>query len=170
MIIAGLTALAIPFLLRSSSPSGTTTPPPPGGTTPPSGGSSGSGNGGDTTPPQTTLAVTGVFRFPREGYDYYYPNLTITLHAADDVNLSTVYLNDTGMVRAWNVSGTFANLTWTVTNLGLHNLTYWSADKAGNNETRHAITTRLAKPDLNDLLSLIANSHIDNQGIKNALS
>ncbi len=54
--------------------------------------------------------------------------------------------------------------------LGLHKLTYWTADKAGNNETPHATTARLAKPDLSDLLSLIANSHIDNHGIKNALS
>ncbi len=57
-----------------------------------------------------------------------------------------------------------------MTNPGLHKLTYWSADKAGNNETPHTATARLAKPDLTDLLSLIAHSHIDNHGIMKALS
>ncbi len=57
-----------------------------------------------------------------------------------------------------------------MTSPGPHKLTYWSADKAGNTETPHGATARLAKPDFSDLLNLIANSHIDNHGVKNALS
>lgn len=105
MILAGPTALIIPFLFHGPSPSGTTTPPPPvrGGTTPLSGGNGGgSASGGgsqDTSLPQTTISIRAPFDFPRAGNIYYYPNFTSTLHALDDMNLSTVSLNEAGTVH-----------------------------------------------------------------------
>jgi hypothetical protein len=124
----------------------------------------------DNKPPTTTAQITGMLAWVRDNVQFYYPNFTITLHAVDDENLSSIILNDTGTVSNFQAYGKTSTATLTVTTRGLHTLTYYSADKAGNRETTHRTVAGLAKPDLSDLQSLIANSGIDSTGIKNALT
>jgi len=189
IVATGLVALIIPFLLIPSIQPVTTPPPPPGGN---HGGNNGGGNGGTTPPctrnclpppctvncaqssdnlsPTTTIQITSMFAWARDKTQFYYPNFTITLHAVDDENLSSIILNDTGTVANFQAHGKTSVATFTVTASGLHTLSYYSTDQAGNKETPHRSVAGLAKPDLSDLQSLIANSGIDNAGIKNALT
>jgi hypothetical protein len=111
-----------------------------------------------------------MLAWARDNVQLYYPNFTITLHAVDDENLSSIILNDTGTVSNFQSHGKTSTATLTVTTRGLHMLTYYSTDKAGNKETTHRTVAGLAIPDLSDLQSLIANSGIDNAGIKNSLT
>ena len=101
---------------------------------------------------------------------FYYPNFTITLHAVDDKNLSRITLNDTGTVRTFQAHGLTSTAAITITMNGLHTLSYYSTDKAGNKETPHQATVGLSKSNLTDLQDLLANSGLDNAGIKNALT
>ena len=176
LIVAGLVALIIPFLFAPNVQHATTPPPPPGGNN--------HGGGGGTTPPctmncaastdneppQTTIQLTGRLSWPRNDVHYYYPNFTITLHAVDDENLSSIILNDTGYVSTFHVHGLASTEQTTITVNGLHKLSYYSIDQAGNKETAHQSIVGLSKPDLSDLKNLIANSGVDNTGIKNALA
>ena len=68
------------------------------------------------------------------------------------------------------VNGTAAEVSIVMTTMGQHWLQYYSIDKAGNKETLHSETAGIARPELADLLDIIENSNIDNDGIKNALS
>jgi len=178
LVVTGLLALVIPFLLFSNIQPVTTPPPPP----PPTGNNHG-GNGGttpsctincarstDNQPPQTTVRITGKMEWLRDNTPFYYPNFTITLHATDDENLSSIVLNDTGIVTNFHVQGRTSIATLTVTTKGLHMLSYYSTDRAGKKETAHRAVAGLAKPDLSDLENLILNSSVDNAGIKNALT
>jgi hypothetical protein len=180
LVATGLVALIVPFLLIPSIQPVTTPPPPPGGN---HGGNNGGGKGGttptctincgqstDNQPPQTTIHMTGMIQWPREDTPFYYPNFTITLHALDDENLSSIILNDTGRVTNFHVQGRTSLATITITANGLHMLSYYSTDQAGNKEAPRHTIIGLAKPDLSDLQSLIANSGINNAGIKNALT
>ena len=176
LVLTGLVALIIPFLLFSNIQPAITTPPPPGG-------NNHGGNGGTTPPctvscaqsndnqlPVTTLRITGQIKWLRDKTPFYYPNFTITLHAVDDKNLSSILLNDTGTVTSIHAKGKTFNATITITTEGRHTLSYFSTDQAGNKETPHREVVGLSRPDLLDLQNLITNSGLDNAGIKNAVT
>src|SRR6266567_2077723 len=178
LVVTGLVALIIPFLLFSNTQPVTTPPPPP----PPRGNNHG-GNGGttpsctincarstDNQPPVTTIEITGKIEWPRGDIPFYYPDFTVTLHAVDDENLSSIILNDTGTVSTFHAHGLTSTTTITITMNEIHTLSYYSIDKASNKETPHQVLVGLTKPDLSDLQGLITNSGLDNAGIKNALT
>ncbi len=126
---------------------------------------------GDTQAPRTTISVRGPVHFQRMGVPYFWPNFTITLHAMDDMNLSRIVFNDNGTVTTWNVMGKAANVSLTVTVMGLHSLQYYSVDQARNKEdaSRNRIQAGVDRPKVSDLVQLIIRSNIDNSGIINAL-
>lgn len=109
-------------------------------------------------------------RFLRAGVQYFYPNFTITLQATDNSNLSMIILNDTGTPAIFQVNGTSAQASLVINATGLHQLWYYSVDKTGNKETPHSEDASIARPELIDLIDIIENSNIDNDGIKNALT
>lgn len=86
------------------------------------------------------------------------------------MNLSIVILNDTGTVHQWIVSGTSANVTLTITSAGLHQLAYWSIDKAGNKETPHTTKFDLVRADVDDHLRSCDTSKIDHDDIRDSPS
>jgi hypothetical protein len=178
LVVTGLIALIIPFLLFYNIQPVTTPPPPP----PPAGNNHG-GNGGtrpsctincarstDNQPPVTAIKITGQIEWSRGSIPFYYPNFTVTLHAVDDENLSSIILNDTGTMSTFHAHGLTSSTTITITMNGLHTLSYYSIDKAGNKEIPHQAVVGLTKPDLSDIQVLITNSGLDNPGIKNALT
>ena len=172
LIVALIIAFSIPFLFQSP-PKLPVTIPPGDGNGGNGGGNSG-GNGGegqsDTEAPRTTIGIAGPMRFLRAGVQYFYLNFTITLRATDNSNLSMIILNDTGTPTIFQVNGTSAQASLVVNATGLHQLWYYSIDKAGNRETPHSRDSSIARPELIDLIDLIENSNIDNDGIKNALT
>ena len=179
LIIAGIIALVTPFFLFQQTQQ-VAGPPPPGG-----GGHGGTKNDGGTTsrcttncpnpgptdsqPPTTTLLATGPIKWSRNGIAYFYPTVTLTLHATDDQNLTSISLNDTGRLATFKAEGRSANATLTLSTTGIHALSYYSSDEAGNREPTHVAIVGLGRPDLSDIRSIITNSNIDNSGIKNAL-
>ncbi len=168
LIVALIIAFSTPFLFQAPPKSLGTIPPPGDG----NGGNGVGGGGGqtDTQAPQTTINIAGPMRFMRAGVPYFYPNFTITLRATDTSNLSMIILNDTGTPTIFHVNGTSAQASLVVNVAGLHHLWYYSIDKAGNRETPHSKDASIARPELIDLIDLIENSNIDNDGIKNALT
>jgi len=176
LVLTGLVALIIPFLLFSNIQPAIAPPPPPSG-------NNHGGNGGttpsctvncvqssDNQPPETTIRINGQIEWLRDKTPFYYPNFTITLHAVDDGNLSSILLNDAGTVTSFHAQGKTFNTTITITTEGRHTLSYFSTDQAGNKETPHREVVGLSRPDLLDLQNLITNSGLDNAGIKNALT
>lgn len=140
------------------------------------GGGNGKGNGngdtgpGDTEAPQTTLMIIGRTLFVRGGMPYFYPAFTVALRATDNASLSMIILNDTGTPTVFQVDGTSAEVSLTVSTSGLHAMQYYSVDAAGNRETANSKHAVIARPELIDLIDLIENSSIDNDGIKNAMT
>ena len=124
----------------------------------------------DNQPPQTTVRITSKIEWPRGNTHFYYQNFTVTLHAVDDENLSSIILNDTGTASTFDAHGLIATSTIIITLNGLHALSYYSTDKTGNKETPHHAVVGLSRPDLSDLQGLIRDSGLDNAGIKSALT
>lgn len=124
----------------------------------------------DTEAPRTTISVAGLVRFMRAGVQYFYPNITITLRATDNASLSMIILNDTGTPTIFQVDGTSVQVSLVVNAKGAHQLWYYSIDKAGNRETPQSRDVSIARPELIDLIHLIENSNVDNDGVKNALT
>jgi len=178
LIVLGLVALVIPFLFHALPQ--TETKPPAGcssNCTPASCTSncvspctSNCNAPGELLAPVTAISVTGPVSWPRDGISYFYPNFTVTLHAIDDGNLSTIVLDDTGTKASYAVHGNSSTVTFTVGIIGLHVMRYYSIDQAGNSEISHVALIGLAKPSPTDLASLIASSNIEPNGVKNALS
>ena len=179
MIAAGIILFIIPLLFTSPTQSASPTPPPTGGNK--HGGSTGGGGtppppcisncqgSMDTQPPITTIDMTGALKWFRNGTTYFSPNVTVTLHAVDDQNLTSIVLIDNGTVASFSAQGRSSTTILTLTNNGLHMLSYYSVDKTANKETTHNATVGLDRPDLSDIRNIIIGSNIDNSGIKNAL-
>ncbi len=173
LIVALVIALSAPFLFQAPPKPPGTIPPPGDGNGGNGGGGNGAGDGGgqkDTEAPQTTISIAGPMRFLRAVVQYFYPNITIYLRATDNSNLSMIILNDTGTPTIFQVNGTSAQASLVVNATGLHQLWYYSIDKAGNRETPHSRDASIARPELIDLIDIIENSNVDNDGIKNALT
>jgi hypothetical protein len=178
LLATGVILFAIPFLLTPPIQPATTTPPPTSGSK--HGGNSGGGTSPqrcvtncqaskDTQPPSTTIQTTGQLEWPRNSITYFYPNVTVTLHAVDDQNLTSITLNDNGSITNFTAQGQSSIATLTLTTTGLHMLSYYATDKAGNRETAHNATVGLNKPNLSDVQNIITSSSINVAGIKNAL-
>jgi hypothetical protein len=178
LLATGVILFVIPFLLTPPIEPATTTPPPTSGSK--HGGSSGGGTSPprcvtncqaskDTQPPLTTIQATGQLEWPRNSITYFYPNVTVTLHAVDDQNLTSITLNDNGSITNFAARSLSSSATLTLTTTGLHMLSYYATDKAGNRETAHKTTVGLNKPNLSDIQNVIMSSNIEVAGIKNAL-
>ena len=179
MIGAGIVLFIIPLLLTSPIQPAPTTPPPTGGSK--HGGNSGGGGTSpppcasncrpstDTQPPTTTIQFRGALKWSRNGTTYFSPNITVTLHAVDDQNLTSIILRDNGTVTSFTAQGRSSTTVLTLTNKGLHIISYYAIDKAANKEPAHNTTVGLGRPDLSDIRNIIISSNIDNSGIKNAL-
>src|SRR3989442_14555890 len=89
---------------------------------------------GPTGTYQTTVQITSKIEWPRGNPHFYYQNFTVTLHAVDDENLSSIILNDTGTASTFDAHGLIATSTIIITLNGLHALSYYSTDKTGNKE------------------------------------
>ena len=179
MIATGIMLFIIPLLFTFPIQPASTTPPPTGGSK-----HGGNNGGGSTTPPPcttncegstdmqppiTTIAMTGAMKWSRNGITYFSPNVTVTLHAVDDQNLTSIILTDNGTVTSFTAQSRSSTTVLTLTNRGLHVLSYYAIDKAANRETAHKSAVGLDKPDLSDIRNSIIASNIDNMGIKNAL-
>jgi len=109
----------------------------------------------DTTPPKTTFSLTGL----RGCNEWYTSNVTVTLTASDnDSGVShTKYQLDNDILI--NYSEPF-----TITSEGPHNISYYSIDKAGNNETPKNMMTQIDKSIPQTTVSLIPQLPNGNNG------
>jgi hypothetical protein len=178
LLAAGLFLFVIPFLLTPPTQPATIIPPPTsgnkhggnsGGGTPPPSCSTNCQASKDTQPPTTTIRMNGPLEWPRNDFMYFYPNVTVTLHANDNENLTSITLNDNGTTTYFNAQGQSSIANLTLTRTGLHLLSYYATDRAGNRETAHTTIVGLNKPSLSDIQNIIMNSSIDSAGTKNAL-
>ncbi|RLF26467.1 MAG: hypothetical protein DRN01_04665 [Thermoplasmata archaeon] len=92
----------------------------------------------DNTPPRTTINLQGT-----EGENgWYRSNIQITLDAFDDGSgVNKIYYKvDNGEQQVYTHPVT-------LTEEGVHTLTYWSVDNAGNEEQHHTVTLKIDKHD-----------------------
>ena len=109
----------------------------------------------DTTPPKTTFSLTGL----RGCNEWYTSNVTVTLTASDnDSGVShTKYQLDNNILI--NYSEPFI-----LTSEGPHNISYYSIDNAGNNETPKNMVVQIDKSIPQTTVSLIPQLPNGNNG------
>jgi hypothetical protein len=90
----------------------------------------------DTIPPETNHLIEGLLGY----HEWYVSNVSVTLNASDDFSgvLSIYYKIDTASFH--NYSSPF-----TLTGEGIKTITYFSVDRAGNNETMKTIDIKIDK-------------------------
>jgi hypothetical protein len=101
----------------------------------------------DTTPPVTTAALAG----PTGVGGVYIGPVTVTLKATDSTSgvAATYYVLDGAAQQAYSGS-------LTVSAFATHNLSFYSADQAGNTETSHSLTFTIAQaPPFNNSIGVL---------------
>lgn len=90
----------------------------------------------DTTPPETNHQIDGLLG----NQEWYTSNVTVTLNASDDFSgvLSIYYKIGNASVQKYDTP-------FTLTKEGIETITYFSVDKAGNNETIKTIAIKIDK-------------------------
>ena len=85
--------------------------------------------GGDTTPPETECTLSPSS--PNGEYGWYVTPVTVTLESTDPSGIEWIkYRVDSGSWQTYDGS----KVSFTVSNDGLHYITYYAKDKAGNEE------------------------------------